>query len=48
MPTGIAFMNLWPLSKPKLMKPIVEHPSPASDAEPVLCDVVRGKDFGCV
>jgi AraC-like DNA-binding protein len=30
------------------MKPIVEKPSPSSDAEPVVCDVVRGKDFGCV
>jgi len=30
------------------MKPIVEKPSPESDTEPVVCDVVRGKDFGCV
>jgi len=30
------------------MKPIVEKPSPAAATEPVVCDVVRGKDFGCV
>ncbi|MDP1590850.1 MAG: AraC family transcriptional regulator [Prosthecobacter sp.] len=30
------------------MKPIVEKPSPAAAAEPVVCEVVRGKDFGCV
>lgn len=30
------------------MKPIVEKPSPSAAAEPVVCEVVRGKDFGCV
>lgn len=30
------------------MKPIVEKPSPIAAAEPVVCEVVRGKDFGCV
>lgn len=30
------------------MKPIVEKPSPIAATEPVVCEVVRGKDFGCV
>lgn len=30
------------------MKPIVEKPSPVAATEPVVCEVVRGKDFGCV
>ncbi len=30
------------------MKPIVERPSPIAATEPVVCEVVRGKDFGCV
>ncbi|WP_395745239.1 helix-turn-helix domain-containing protein [Prosthecobacter sp.] len=30
------------------MKPIVEMLSPLAAAEPVVCEVVRGKDFGCV
>ncbi len=30
------------------MKPIVEKPSPTAATEPVVCEVVRGRDFGCV
>ena len=30
------------------MKPIVEKPSPTAAAEPVVCEVVQGDDFGCV
>lgn len=30
------------------MKPIVEKLSPLAAAEPVVCEVVRGPDFGCV
>lgn len=30
------------------MKPIVEKLSPLAAAEPVVCEVVRGQDFGCV
>lgn len=30
------------------MKPIVEMLSPLAAAEPVVCEVVRGEDFGCV
>ncbi len=30
------------------MKPIVEKLSPLAAAEPVVCEVVRGHDFGCV
>lgn len=30
------------------MKPIVEMLSPLAAAEPVVCEVVRGQDFGCV
>ncbi|MDB6076149.1 MAG: hypothetical protein JWO89_3789 [Verrucomicrobiaceae bacterium] len=30
------------------MKPIVEKPSPIAATEPVVCEVVRGTDFGCV
>lgn len=30
------------------MKPIVEMLSPLAAAEPVVCEVVRGPDFGCV
>ncbi len=30
------------------MKPIIEEPSPMAAAEPVACEVVRGRDFGCV
>lgn len=29
-------------------KPIVEKPSPVAATEPVVCEVVRGRDFGCV
>ncbi len=30
------------------MKPLFEKPSPIASAEPVACEIVRGKDFGCV
>ncbi|MFC5455819.1 helix-turn-helix domain-containing protein [Prosthecobacter fluviatilis] len=30
------------------MKPIVEKLSPLAAAEPVVCELVRGQDFGCV
>ncbi len=30
------------------MKPIAERLSPLAAAEPVVCEVVRGRDFGCV
>ncbi len=30
------------------MKPIVEMLSPLAAAEPVVCEIVRGHDFGCV
>ncbi|MCX6847298.1 MAG: AraC family transcriptional regulator [Verrucomicrobia bacterium] len=30
------------------MKPIVEMLSPLAAAEPVVCEIVRGQDFGCV
>ncbi len=30
------------------MKPIVEKLSPLASAEPVVCELVRGPDFGCV
>ena len=30
------------------MKPVVEQPSPIAATEPVACETVRGRDFGCV
>jgi len=30
------------------MKPISEMPSPLAKSEPVVCELVRGPDFGCV
>lgn len=30
------------------MKPVVEKPSPIAATEPVVCEIVRGQDFGCV
>jgi AraC-like DNA-binding protein len=30
------------------MKPLFAKPSPIASSEPVTCEIVRGKDFGCV
>jgi len=36
------------LANQDLMKPIVEKQPLLADSEPVVCEIVRGQDFGCV
>ena len=43
-PLGLSRLN----RRVNPMKPLFEKPSQIASAEPVACEIVRGKDFGCV